>query len=150
MGKGWGTSYQLAGKQQLFTRNLETGWADSCPSELGPSESDMSQPSAWQQRQMATACSWVLPGHSQLRRARKTRHAPSVQRERGFLWARGPVLFQMGLGMVFMLVGRSRVNRGVYSLSCSSHLWLTEGSLKGGVKRFSQYPSSQVNVFLIL
>lgn len=126
-------------KHQLFTRNLETGWADSCPSELCPSESDMSQPSAWQQREMATACSWVLPGHSQLR-ARKTRHAPSVQREREFLWARGLVLFQMGLGMVFMLERRSRVNRGVCSLSCSSLLRLTEGSLKGGVKRFFQYP----------
>ena len=60
-----GNRYQLAGKQQLFIRNLETGWADSCSSELCPSESDMSQPSAWQQREMATACSWVLPGHSQ-------------------------------------------------------------------------------------
>lgn len=35
------TRHQLAGKHQLFTRNLETGWAGSCPSKFSLSESNM-------------------------------------------------------------------------------------------------------------
>ena len=41
VGKGQGTRHQLAGKHQLFTRSLEIGWADGCPSKVSLSESNM-------------------------------------------------------------------------------------------------------------